>query len=145
MKELTRYLAGQLVGWIGLGLLVAWLVAGLGLPSWLWLVLVAFIVKDLVLLPAIRRSWGPPRAGPATLIGARGVAIEPLAPAGQVRVGAEIWAAETADPGRSIAPGRAVAIRARRGAVLLVAEVEGGETSSPRPPAGARDDREGER
>jgi membrane protein implicated in regulation of membrane protease activity len=118
--ELTRYLLGQVVGWAVAALLLAWLVRGVGLPGWLWLVLAVFVVKDLALLPAMRRAWGPPRTGPATLIGARGSAVEPLAPSGQVRVGAELWAAELAHPETTVPAGQPVIVRARRGIVLVV-------------------------
>lgn len=50
---------------------VAVLVLGLGLRAWPWLAVPLVVTKDLVLLSAMRRAWGPPRAGPARLIGRR--------------------------------------------------------------------------
>jgi membrane-bound ClpP family serine protease len=62
-------------------------------------VLVALlVVKDLVLLSAIRRTWGPPKTGKAALVGVPGEAVERDAPTGYVRVRGELWEATTREP-----------------------------------------------
>ena len=57
------------------------------------------------------------QVGPETLIGARGEAVTPCRPTGQVRVGGELWQAhcdEGADPGDE------VRVRARESLTLIV-------------------------
>ncbi|MBI2001511.1 MAG: NfeD family protein [candidate division NC10 bacterium] len=61
---------------------------------------------------------------PETLLGARAVAQERLAPGGYVLLGGERWRAESLRPHEVIAPGTAVIVRAARGLTLVV-EAEG--------------------
>lgn len=120
MSELSRYLLAQAIGWVIVAAVVAILVAGFDLSAWLWLALAFAVLKDLLLLPAMRRSWGPPTVGPASLVGARGVAVEPIAPVGHVRVRGELWQAEARDPSAAIPRGATVVVREVRRLVLVV-------------------------
>jgi membrane protein implicated in regulation of membrane protease activity len=65
------------------------------------------------------------RAGPETLIGARGVATTDLAPEGQVRVQGELWQARMKGGARA---GDSVRVLAREGLLLVV------ERDAARPP-----------
>ncbi len=60
--------------------------------------------------------------GPEALVGAVGLAQEPLAPRGQILVHGELWLAES--PGDPIAPGETVQVRAVDGLKLLVEPVQ---------------------
>ena len=124
MRVFGKYLLLQLPGW-GAAALVLWLLCRfLELPVWAALLLFAVNVgKDLVLFRYLRHAYSdePSRlTGPELLVGARGVALERLAPTGWVRVRGERWRAD-ARRGQPVEPGGAVVVRAVRG---LTVEVE---------------------
>jgi membrane protein implicated in regulation of membrane protease activity len=85
MTDPARYLLAQLPGWILAALVIALTVSLLDVSSWWWLILPAVILKDVLLFPAMRRAFGPPRTGLPALIGASAVVTERVAPTGQVR------------------------------------------------------------
>lgn len=136
MNELGKYLLGQAVGWLLLAVLAAVLVIGLGLTPWLWVIVPVSVLKDLLVLPAIRRAWGPPKTGPASLIGLPGQAVERVAASGYVRVRGELWRATTREPGVEIPKGGRVVVREVRGLTLVVDESDaraaGGHHGPPR-------------
>ncbi len=116
LSRFGRYLILQAPGWIA----VAAALAGLGwlaaLPAWIVPVGVAtVVVKDLAMYRFVRHALDPPRA---RLLGARGRAVERLAPTGYVRVDGELWRAETA--GGEIAAGTEVVVREANGLTLRV-------------------------
>jgi membrane protein implicated in regulation of membrane protease activity len=120
VSELSRYLLTQAIGWVVVAGAVAVLVIGMGLSAWLWWAVVLAVAKDLLLLPAVRRGWGPPRVGPASLVGARGEATEAFRDSGYVRVRGELWSARVEQPGVEIPRGGAVIVREVRGLTLIV-------------------------
>jgi membrane protein implicated in regulation of membrane protease activity len=105
--------------WVGLSL--EW---ALGLFA-LW------VLTNLAMYPLLRDVFAPPRFGPETLIAARTLAREPLAPRGYILLRGELWRAETLRPQEAIAPGTVLTVRARRGLTLLV-EAEGSVGDSDR-------------
>jgi membrane protein implicated in regulation of membrane protease activity len=117
-----RYVLFQIPGWA----LVATLAFGLrepfGAAPWLaWAIVLVWIGKDALLFPFVWYAYVPdtPHAE-HSLIGARGVVAERLAPAGYVRLGGELWRAEILDAGASLEPGTAVRVGGIRGLTLLV-------------------------
>jgi membrane protein implicated in regulation of membrane protease activity len=97
------------------------------LHRWVWLpgrwavaLFVLWVMKDLAMYLLVRRTFLPPAMGPETLVGTRGVTQEALDPTGYVRIGNELWLAETAHPHEAIAPETPVVVRASRGLTLLV-------------------------
>jgi membrane-bound ClpP family serine protease len=128
-RDLWRYLLWQLPGWGVAGLVLLWLEALTGLPVWavvaLWGV---FITKDLLLYPVMRTTFRPPRDD---LVGARGRAVEALAPSGYVRVNGELWRARIPSSAAQIRSGAAVVVTEARGLTLIVEEDTG---SAPSPP-----------
>jgi membrane protein implicated in regulation of membrane protease activity len=112
----TYYLAWQAPNWVAVAaalVLLRWLA---DLPVWIVPVGVAVvIVKDLAMYRVLRPTLQPPRA---RLVGARGRAIEPLAPVGYVRVEGELWRAEAA--GAPIAAGTDVVVCEANGLTLRV-------------------------
>ncbi len=90
-------------------------------PAWAALgVLALWVAKDAVLFPFLRAAYGPhERGGVHDLTGARGVAVDRLAPDGYVRVGAELWRAELRG-GVAVDAGQAVRVRAVRGLTLEI-------------------------
>jgi membrane protein implicated in regulation of membrane protease activity len=93
--------------------------AGLPVP-WAVSLFVLWVLKDLAMYAMLRRTFSPPATGPEALVGTRAVTREALAPRGYVRVGNELWLAETTHPHETIAPETPVVVRASRGLTLLV-------------------------
>ena len=116
-----RYTAFQVPGWaVALGL--AWWVHGsFDVPGWVAPAIpVAWIVKDMALYPLLRSAYEVNEAPPVErLIGRRGVAVEPLAPDGYVRIGGELWRARS-DDATPIARHLTVEVVGAEGLVLSV-------------------------
>ncbi len=116
-----RYTAFQVPGWV-LALAIGWWIQGaFEAPGWAAPgILVFWVVKDLALYPLLRSAYEVNEAPPVErLIGRRGVAIEPLAPSGYVRIGGELWRAR-ASGAAAIAPDLAVEVVGAEGLVLSV-------------------------
>lgn len=137
-----RYTALQVPGWV-LALAMGWWIhTSFDAPGWLAPAIpLAWIVKDMALYPLLRNAYDVNEAPPVErLIGRRGVAIEPLAPSGYVRIGGELWRARTNDA-TPIAPHLAVEVVGAEGLVLSVRHAEaeahaGRYTGSARRPSG---------
>ena len=106
----------------GLWFLQAWAVLSVG---WAVSLFVLWVAKDLALYPVVRGVLVPRGTESNPLVGARAVTQEALAPRGLVRLGSEIWQAESWSPGRTIAPGTPVVVRATRGLTLIVEPTDG--------------------
>lgn len=116
MNRFTRYLFLQLPGWVVMTAVLGVLQWLTGLPAWIVPAgLAAVVVKDLLMYRVTRDALGPP---PERLIGARGRAVERLAPEGYVKIEGELWRAQTA--GGEIAAGAEVVVRGTRGLTLRV-------------------------
>ena len=122
---LTRYVLYQIPGGLlaaaGALLLYRWV----GLPGWVAIALVVgWALKDAALYPFLRASYEPPSGTVIErLIGLGGVAVEPLAPRGYVRVRGELWLAEPIAADGEIPRGRLVTVDGVRGTTLLVSRV----------------------
>jgi membrane-bound ClpP family serine protease len=118
----ARYLLLQTPSWIlaaTAGVAVSRLV---GLPVWVGvLVLGLVVIKDLALFPALRVAFGPSSHLPWP-IGERGHTVEPLEPAGYVRVNGELWRAEARQSATGIAAGQPIVVQGACGLTLLVEE-----------------------
>jgi membrane protein implicated in regulation of membrane protease activity len=120
-REFWAYLVLQAPDILLAGLILLLLHWWMALSSaWVLGLLALWVVKDLAMYFLLRDIFTPPRTGPESLLGARAIVQEPLAPGGQVRVGGELWRAESEQPHEVIPPGTAVVIRATRGLTLLV-------------------------
>jgi membrane protein implicated in regulation of membrane protease activity len=95
------------------------------LPGWAAVALVvAWMLKDAALYPWLRTAYEPDsRRVIERLIGLAGIAVEPLAPRGYVRVRGELWQAEPTEPHSTIDAGRAVTVHAIATDILLVRPV----------------------
>jgi membrane protein implicated in regulation of membrane protease activity len=117
-RRFPRYVLWQLPGWAVAAATVIALAGMLELPAWTAAVaLAAYVLKDLLLYPAMRAVFRPPAA--PDLVGARGEAVEPIAPIGYVRVAGELWRATTPDR-RPLPAGAAVRVVGSRGLTLVV-------------------------
>ena len=116
-----RYTALQVPGWVLAAALAWWIHGSFDVPGWLPPTIpFAWMVKDMALYPLLRSAYEVNEAPPVErLIGCRGVAIEPLAPSGYVRIGGELWRAR-ADDATPIAPHLTVEVVGAEGLVLAV-------------------------
>jgi membrane protein implicated in regulation of membrane protease activity len=89
-----KYLLFQIPGWIITAIVLLILLHWEFIPKWLAvLCFVAWLLKDLLLYPFLRRAYEPGVTGSARLVGSRGVAEGDLAPTGYIRVRGELWRA----------------------------------------------------
>lgn len=134
-----RYTALQVPGWV-LALAIGWWIhTSFEAPGWLApAILLAWVAKDMALYPLLRSAYEVNETPPVErLIGRRGVAIEPLAPSGYVRIGGELWRARASDAA-PIAPHLAVEVVGAEGLVLSVRHA-GAETQADSRSRSARD------
>lgn len=128
MRVWLRYAAFQLPEGVIVALALWGLHSFLGWPTpVVWGLLVAWIVKEIVLYPFVKRAYdnSPSRhVGAEHMLGATGIADEDLDPEGYVRVRGELWRAELLGRGPVIR-GAAVAVHAVRDLTLLVRPDEG--------------------
>jgi membrane protein implicated in regulation of membrane protease activity len=103
-----------------------WIALSLG---WILGLFALWVAKEIAMYSLLRDVLRPSRTGPETLVGARAVAREPLAPTGHVLLFGETWRAESLQPHNVIAPGTPVIVRAIRGLTLLV---EGEQAHDPK-------------
>ena len=119
---LTRYVLYQIPGWVIAVVVAILLRRWVGLPGWAAVALVVvWALKDAVLYPFLRASYEPHTEDVIErLVGLGGVAVEPLAPRGYVRVRGELWLAEPIAADVEIRPGHPVTVGGVRGTTLLV-------------------------
>ena len=85
-----------------------------------------WVLKDAALYPWLRSAYqSDPRSVIERLVGLPGVAVEPLAPSGYVRVRGELWQAEAVPSEVEIRPGQTIVVHAVRGTVLVVRDDAG--------------------
>src|SRR3989338_7901487 len=97
--------------------------------GWILGLFALWVVKDFAMYFLLRSVFTPPRTGPETLVGARAVSRELLAPTGHVLLFGETWRAERLRPNKVIAPGAPGTVRALRGPTLLA---EGEHATQPK-------------
>ena len=121
-----RYTAFQVPGWILAAVGGWWLYRTIGVPVWAAAgVLVAWVIKDFALYPSLRSAYELNHTMPVErLVGARGLATQPVAPTGFVRVRGELWRAEAEGPDASIAQGDEVEITGVNGMRLIARRVD---------------------
>lgn len=129
-RVLGRYLVFQLPGWLivaaGLSAAVRWWRLGEVVA---WLLFALFVTKDLLMFPFVRRAYEPSSGSASDALRGRiAVARDALAPAGYVRIGSELWAAELRDGGE-VLPGAELRVVEVRGLTLIVDRVK--EETSP--------------
>jgi membrane protein implicated in regulation of membrane protease activity len=97
---------------------------------WALLLMASWLIKDIVMYRFVAVAYdSDPDLDRDPLIGARGIATQPLDPSGYVRVGAELWRAVRVHGAARIPSGAPVRVRARRGLTL---EVESDEVLASR-------------
>lgn len=121
-RVVVRYVLVQMPAVALLGLILLLVEQWLDIPGWLaWGLLALWVAKDVILFPFVWRAYDWDSARDASsMVGARGVAEDRLAPAGYVRVRGELWQAEVTAGGPPINQGECVRVRGIRGLTLLV-------------------------
>jgi membrane protein implicated in regulation of membrane protease activity len=104
-------------------LLQKWVV----IPAYIvWGIPILWLLKDIILFPLTWRSYeSHNRHDPHPMVGRHGIAQQPLAPSGYVRVGGELWLAEVVGDERSIEKGERIRVREVNGLKLLVDREDG--------------------
>jgi membrane protein implicated in regulation of membrane protease activity len=92
------------------------------IPAWFFWGLVAlWVAKDVILFPFTWRAYDWDRRGDKnSMIGARGIAEDRLAPSGYIRVHGELWQGEVMEGGPPIDRGERVRVLGIRKLTLLV-------------------------
>lgn len=124
MPTFVRYLLLESPGWLLAALIAALAHRWLGLSVDIAVTFVGiWVAKDLLLYPWLKDALAGEAPTPAEkLVGQTGVVVEPLAPRGIVRLGAELWRAEASPRDTPIEDGRRVRVTAVRGLTLVVVE-----------------------
>jgi membrane protein implicated in regulation of membrane protease activity len=119
---LARYLFAQVPGWIivAIGAMVA---SSYGADERLaWTIAAAWVVKDLVAYPFVRRAYEHTRSGAEALVGTVGVVRRTLDPTGWITVRGETWRAalDASAAGRTVPAGARVRVQGADGLTLRV-------------------------
>ena len=125
-SALWRYTAFQVPGWILTAVGGWWLHRTLGVPVWAAAgVLVVWLIKDFALYLFLRSVYELDHTTPVErLVGERGLATQPVAPTGFVRVRGELWRAEAEGADASIAQGDEVEITGVHGMRLIARRID---------------------
>ena len=121
-RTLRRYVLYQIPGCLLAIATAVVLHYRVNLPAWWGIALVAsWVIKDAVLYPFLRGAYDSDSPDAIEqLIGLEGVAIEPLAPQGYIRVRGELWLAEPYSAGITIGRNRPVTVDSIQGTILRV-------------------------
>jgi len=124
-KPAIRYALFQIPDLILLSLGLAALVRWWDLPVFAaYALLAVWIAKDVILYPVLRVAYeADSPTGASAIHGALGVATQPLAPSGYVRIGSELWRAELAAADAAAPEGASVRVVDSRGLTLIVEPV----------------------
>ena len=124
--------------------LILWLIrVWAGLPLWiLFSLLGLWLAKDVVLFFYTWPAYDENTGNRYSLVGLKGVTVQPLDPQGYIRIRGERWRARPAPGYSPIGTGRTVRVLEQSGLTLMVREVERGAGSGKR---GARNSERGER
>jgi membrane protein implicated in regulation of membrane protease activity len=121
-RIIVKYALLQLPGLAVLLVLLLLVKRWIYLPSWfIWGLIGLWLVKDMALFPLTWRAYDQDRARDgSSMVGARGIAEEPLNPLGYIRVRGELWQAEVVGDAPPVEKGEGVRIQGIRGLTLLV-------------------------
>lgn len=92
------------------------------LPAWfIWGLIALWVAKDVILFPLTWRAYDQDRSrGAYSMVSARGITEQRLAPSGYVRVHGELWKAEVMGDAPPIEKGESIRVQGIRGLTLLV-------------------------
>jgi membrane protein implicated in regulation of membrane protease activity len=121
-RTIVRYTLFQIPDLILLSLGLAAAVRWWNLPVLAAYALVAlWVVKDVIMYPILRVAYeSGSSSGVDGIQGTLGVATQPLAPSGYVRLGSELWKAELVGGSETVSVGSAIRVVEVRGLTLVV-------------------------
>lgn len=121
-RIVLRYIAFQIPGWMLVGAVLVWLKGAYTLPNhWLWLIALAWVLKDIALFPLTWRGYTTvERDNLNDPLGQTGESLDRLEPDGRVRVQGVVWDAQADERSAPIQPGDGVIVSARSGLRLTV-------------------------
>ena len=91
-----------------------------GYPPWIfWAVLVLWIIKDAALYPVYRKALSSDETSDS-VIGARGIARERIAPSGYILVRGELWRARLREGAPAVEEGDPVRVLKMEGLTLEI-------------------------
>jgi len=124
MTVFQRYMLIQLPGFVMAAVVLYALHQWAGLETrWAAALWAAYVLKDLLLYPFLRRAYDPvSQTGTELLVGATGTARQPLEPDGYVEIRGELWHAELAPGAAPVAQGAGVKVQGFRGLTLIVTQ-----------------------
>jgi len=125
-RILVRYALLQLPGLALLVLILVFVQRWVDLPVWVaWGSIAIWVVKDAILYPFVWKAydWDTPQ-GANSMVGARGIAKERLAPSGYVQVRGELWKAELMEGSPPLEKGERVRVERARGLTLIVKHID---------------------
>ena len=122
VRVYIRYGLLMIPGTVVLALILVVAREWIALPFWFFCSVIGFaILKDVVMFPFVWRAYDADQPGLSrSMIGARGIAIERLAPTGYIDVQGELWKAERIGQGPWIEKGGQVRVRKMKGLRLFV-------------------------
>ena len=121
-KILLRYFLLQLPGifFIAALIILLYLIKAVSFKV-IWIVLVLWVIKDIVLYPLVWKSYDlSPNSGKYQMIGQRGVALEAINPTGYVLVNGESWSARLKNKKSVIRKDEPVYVSDVQGLTLIV-------------------------
>ena len=120
-RTFRRYLWFQIPGWIAAALVVSIAVFSFGLPKWAAVVLwAAWVAKDFLLYPLVRKAYAPTRPVLDELIGAEATVQNVDGSVAYVRVRGELWRAKLRTGGEPLKPGDHARVSATEGMTLII-------------------------
>jgi membrane-bound ClpP family serine protease len=120
-RAVIKYVLLQIPGAALLLAVLVYFRERMGLAWWVVVLITAlWIVKDIVLFPFVWRAYEFGKKENDPLIGAIGIAEEPLQPSGYVKVRGELWRARLTDSSSSVEEGGPVRVAGREGLTLSV-------------------------
>jgi len=123
-RILVRYVLLQLPGLALLVLILVFVQSWVDLSAWVvWGFITIWVVKDAILFPFVRRAydWDRPQ-GANSMVGARGIAKERLAPSGYVQIRGELWKAALMEGSPPLEKGERVRVEGAFGLRLAVVQ-----------------------
>jgi membrane protein implicated in regulation of membrane protease activity len=121
-QVLFKYILLQVPGAVLLVALLLLFGRWTDLPAWFfWGLILFWILKDIIMFPLVWRAYESPSPEFLNpLFGAKGVAKEPLDPAGYIQVRGELWRSELKEKGPAVDRGEGVRVQGISGLTLLV-------------------------
>lgn len=126
VRVVAKYALVQLPGLVLVVLILILIERWRPFPGWVfWGIIAGWVAKDALFFPFVWRAYDlPDERETNPMLGARGVALERLAPSGYVRVGPERWWAELLEDEPPVEVGDEVRVCDMRGLTLIVETVE---------------------